>query len=155
MNILLIFFIITLLYECLYKTKRSLHMLQQNLYNENNRYVKWQLKNKKDFFAADILLIILSIIELIVLNKYKMLSDIGLIIIAILQVAIGFKWHNIIKNNQDKLNDKLTISSVELSKTEVIVKSYEEKLERPILSDTYYNTHRVDRYCPGNEIAIH
>ena len=71
MNILLIFFIITLLYECLYKTKRSLHMLQQNLYNENNRYVKWQLKNKNDFFAADILLIILSIIELIVLNKYK------------------------------------------------------------------------------------
>ena len=30
--------------------------------------------------------------------------------------------------NQDKLNNKLTISSVELSKTEVIVKSYEEKL---------------------------
>ena len=30
--------------------------------------------------------------------------------------------------NQDKLNSKLTISSVELSKTEVIVKSYEEKL---------------------------
>ena len=109
MNILLIFFIITLLYECLYKTKRSLHMLQQNLYNENNRYVKWQLKNKNDFFAADILLIILSIIELIVLNKYKMLSDIGLIIIAILQVAIGFKWHNIIKNNQDK--KKLVITA--------------------------------------------
>jgi YbbR domain-containing protein len=30
--------------------------------------------------------------------------------------------------NQDKLNEKLTISSVELSKTEVIVKSYKEKL---------------------------
>ena len=23
------------------KTKRNLHMLQQNLYNENNRYIKW------------------------------------------------------------------------------------------------------------------
>ena len=41
-----------------------------------------------------------SIFSLIIYDKYKMLSDIGLIIIAILQVAIGFKWHNIIKNNQ-------------------------------------------------------
>ena len=30
--------------------------------------------------------------------------------------------------NQDKLNEKLTISSVELSKSEVIIKSYKEKL---------------------------
>ena len=28
------------------KTRRSLHMLQQNLYNENNRYLKWVNKNK-------------------------------------------------------------------------------------------------------------
>ena len=109
MNTLLIIFIITLIYECLYKTKRSLHMLQQNLYNENNRYVKWQIKNKNDFFAVDILLIILSIIELVILNKYKVLSDIGLIIIAVLQIAIGFKWRSIIKNNQDK--KKLVITA--------------------------------------------
>ena len=31
-----------------YKTKKSLHMLQQNLYNENNRYLKWILKNKRE-----------------------------------------------------------------------------------------------------------
>lgn len=109
MNILLIIFIITIIYECCYKSKRSLHMLQQNLYNENNRYVKWQMKNKKDFVAADILLIILCIVELLILNKHKVLSDIGLIIISILQVAIGFKWHNIIKNNQDK--KKLVITA--------------------------------------------
>lgn len=109
MNILLIIFIITLLYACVYKTKRSLHMLQQNLYNENNRYVKWQLKNKKDFIAIDILLIILGIVEVIFLTKYKLLSNIGLIIVSILQIAIGFKWFNVIKNNQDK--KKLVITA--------------------------------------------
>ena len=84
-------------------------MLQQNLYNENNRYVKWQLKNKKDFIAIDILLILLAITEILVLSKYKVLSDIGLIVITILQVAIGLKWRNVIKTNQDK--KKLVITA--------------------------------------------
>ncbi len=35
----------------LYKSKRSLHMVQQNLYNENNRYLKWVKKNRKEIFT--------------------------------------------------------------------------------------------------------
>ncbi len=31
------------------KTKRNLHMLQQNLYNENNRYIKWLKKDMNSF----------------------------------------------------------------------------------------------------------
>ena len=27
---------------------KSLHMLQQNLYNENNRYIKWIFKNNDE-----------------------------------------------------------------------------------------------------------
>ena len=34
-----------------YTSKKSIHMLQQNLYNENNRYVKWVIKNKKKVFV--------------------------------------------------------------------------------------------------------
>ncbi len=34
----------------LYKSKKSLHMLQQNLYNENNRFLKWIFKNKRETF---------------------------------------------------------------------------------------------------------
>ncbi len=34
----------------IFSTKKSLHMLQQNLYNENNRYLKWIFKNKKTTF---------------------------------------------------------------------------------------------------------
>ena len=32
------------------KMRRSLHMLQQNLYNENNRYLKWVKKNKSEIY---------------------------------------------------------------------------------------------------------
>ncbi len=81
MNILVILFIITILFTCFYKTKRSLHMLQQNLYNENNRYVKWQLKNKEDFLSIDIIILILSFVEMVILGKYKVISNVGLIII--------------------------------------------------------------------------
>ena len=35
----------------LIKSRRSLHMLQQNLYNENNRYLKWVWKNKKEIYT--------------------------------------------------------------------------------------------------------
>ena len=39
-------FIIMLIYV-ISTLKKSLHMIQQNLYNENNRYLKWIVKNYK------------------------------------------------------------------------------------------------------------
>lgn len=42
------------------KSKKSLHMLQQNLYNENNRYLKWVFKNSKDFLNVGVISIILA-----------------------------------------------------------------------------------------------
>ena len=45
MIIVLFIFIISFVFVNRYKTKRYLHMLQQNLYNENNRYLKWIKKN--------------------------------------------------------------------------------------------------------------
>ena len=89
MNILLVFFIITFLYAYTYKTKRSLHMLQQNLYNENNRYVKWLIKNKKDFIGLDIISILIAVLEIIILSKTKLISNIGLVVVIILQLLIG------------------------------------------------------------------
>ena len=35
------------------KSKNSLHMLQQNLYNENNRYLKWVFQNSKNLLDLD------------------------------------------------------------------------------------------------------
>ena len=58
-------FIIFILLICFliltfYKTKRSLHMIQQNLYNENNRYLKWILNNKKQFIDFELLIIVIA-----------------------------------------------------------------------------------------------
>ena len=36
----------------IYRSVESLHMLQQNLYNENNRYLKWVKKNAKYLFVS-------------------------------------------------------------------------------------------------------
>ena len=50
---LLIFYcilVLSLVFVIFYKSIRSLHMLQQNLYNENNRYLKWVSKNKKEIY---------------------------------------------------------------------------------------------------------
>lgn len=44
------------------KSKKSFHMLQQNWYNEGNRYIKWIFSNKKKvFFTLDILFVIFII----------------------------------------------------------------------------------------------
>ena len=49
------------------KDKKAMHMLQQNLYNENNRYVKWMKKNSKEsIFCYDYINVFLLLIALIV-----------------------------------------------------------------------------------------
>ena len=50
MLIVNIIFLISLLFINIYKSKRHLHMMQQNLYNENNRFLKWVFKNKRQVF---------------------------------------------------------------------------------------------------------
>ena len=66
--ILLLVIIVTIIV----KSKKSLHMLQQNLYNENNRYLKWVGKNYQIFVNVELLSII-SIIYLIYFNTLKIL----------------------------------------------------------------------------------
>lgn len=52
------------------KNKKSLQMLQQNLYNENNRYIKWMMKNKSDaIFSYDYVIVFLLILSLLVNNN--------------------------------------------------------------------------------------
>ena len=62
---MLIKFLISLLVIVPYvffKSKKSLHMLQQNWYNEGNRYLKWIKNNLKIVFCTvDSLFIIFSI----------------------------------------------------------------------------------------------
>ena len=47
-----------------YKTRKSFQMLQQNWYNDGNRYLKWMFKNKKKVFLSFDLILFLILITL-------------------------------------------------------------------------------------------
>ena len=94
--------ILSLLFAMFFKTKRSLHMLQQNLYNENNRYLKWVFKNYKQFLDLDIILVLVSLIGAFVFYDSKGVTLIGVIVLIIGGLLIGFNWINRINNDQNK-----------------------------------------------------
>ena len=91
---MLVKFVISLLPFLIYlffKSKHSVHMLQQNWYNDGNRYIKWIWKNKKHvflslellcfvfllgFFISDILIMVIfialyTILSLVLLHKQE------------------------------------------------------------------------------------
>lgn len=80
MNIYTISFLLILIFNTI-KNKKSLHMLQQNLYNENNRYMKWIKRNFKSVFVTldFIALIILVIAYLLNNNLSNVLAIIALV----------------------------------------------------------------------------
>ena len=59
MKIFYLLTIILYLYYLIYKSKKYMHMLQQNWYNDGDRYFRWVIENyKKCFLIFDILFII-------------------------------------------------------------------------------------------------
>lgn len=94
MNIYTISFLFILIFNFI-KNKKSLHMLQQNLYNENNRYVKWILKNKKSVFLTLDLLAMIVIIMAYILN-----NNLGNILILISLVFYFLELIRIINNQK-------------------------------------------------------
>ena len=61
----------------LIRIKKNIHILQQNFYNEDNRYLKWGKRNiLKVFSYFDILLYLMNLINLIIKNKYFLLINI-------------------------------------------------------------------------------
>lgn len=93
---------IALLFATFFKTKRSLHMLQQNLYNENNRYVKRIFKNYKQFLDWDLLLVLITFIGSLVFFDLENVVNIAIAGLVILGFYVGFSWLNRIKNDQNK-----------------------------------------------------
>ena len=84
------------------KSKNSLHMLQQNLYNENNRYLKWVFQNSKNLFDLDLIFVFISLIGFLVVFDISFISNSLLIALFILSVILSMKINNKIKNNQNK-----------------------------------------------------
>lgn len=81
MDLFSVTFIVILLFNII-KDRKVLHMLQQNLYNENNRYLKWIIKNPKYvFLSLDFISMIFLLLSWLIDNK---LSSIILMIMAII-----------------------------------------------------------------------
>lgn len=68
-------FIVSLLMAYVYiiiKSKKSYHMLQQNWYNDGNRYINWILDNKRKVFITPELLFVLFLLFFILPIKVSM-----------------------------------------------------------------------------------
>ncbi len=58
--------LISLLIFIIVKTKKTFHMLQQNWYNDGNRYLKWVFKNKKKVFINFDMFFIVFLLGLVI-----------------------------------------------------------------------------------------
>ena len=97
-----ILLLLTYFYSVFYKSKRSIHMLQQNLYNENNRYLKWVLKNIQDFISIDIMVVGLSLVGVFVIYDLEFVSVLSMLVMSILFFFVGYSWYKKITNDQNK-----------------------------------------------------
>ncbi len=82
MDLLLYLIFFFQLFYAAYLTKKALHMLQQNLYNENNRYIKWVFDNKKQtFINLNLYGILFSILLMYSLSDNMDLFFLGVLIL--------------------------------------------------------------------------
>ena len=94
--------LLTMTVACFFKSKISLHMFQQNLYNENNRYLKWVFKNYINFCNLEIIAIIISTVLAFVTVGIQNLSTIILICLIVIYVFTLYKTEKSISNSQQK-----------------------------------------------------
>ena len=84
------------------KSKKSLHMLQQNLYNENNRYIKWVVNNSSNFFSLELLAVLIVAVANVFLINDDTISLVLNIIAIILYIVYAIKFRKDLKNEQVK-----------------------------------------------------
>ena len=93
MKIYYILSLIIALFYLIFKSKRSMHMLQQNWYNDGNRYVNWVIQNlKKVFLKID-----LFFVTILLLNGYY-----ALILFVLYIISCYLIEKNKRKNEQSK-----------------------------------------------------
>ena len=102
MLVIVCILVLTHLYICFYRSKKNIHMLQQNLYNENNRYLKWVWKNKNQFLDLDLFLNGISIIGIIGLYQFDFISVVLLIMIALIWLLLGVRKQRELSESQQK-----------------------------------------------------
>lgn len=84
------------------KSKKGLHMLQQNLYNENNRYIRWVSKNKRQLFNLDVVAVLLAVLGYVFAYDLPKTSILLVFLMITLYSITSFSWNNQIRNDQNK-----------------------------------------------------
>ena len=111
----IIFF--NMLFSLLYiiiRSKKNLHILQQNFYNENNRYIKWGNKNLNNVFKLDIIILLVNILNIFIKNKY-------IVVINICYILLYFIEKNNINKEQVKIPLKVTSRVKRMVVTNIIL----------------------------------
>ncbi len=89
--------IIVSMYYVIYKSKKSMHMLQQNWYNDGNRYINWVINNLKKVFLNFDILFVLFIPLYFVHNTY-----LSLVFFTCLYLISYVTYKNKISHEQSK-----------------------------------------------------
>lgn len=102
MIIVYVFLLLCVVFCLIFKSKRYLHMLQQNLYNENNRYLKWVFRNSKQFLDLDLIAFMITLIGLFVAYDLERLSMLLILFIGVLLLVLGYLWRSRLLQDQNK-----------------------------------------------------
>ncbi len=84
------------------KGTRALHMLQQNSYNENNRYIKWVFNNLKASFGYFDILYLLFVYSIYFLRNNTIYSNISMIFTLVFTIYGIYYLMNLSKKEQNK-----------------------------------------------------
>lgn len=116
MKIYFILSVLVALYYLYLKNKKIMHMLQQNYYNDDNRYLKWLENNfKKSFINFDIFFIVFVLLFFINNNI------LSIILFVLLYVLSYITYKNKIRNEQSKKPLVVTARVKRLYVTELIL----------------------------------
>ena len=113
----LIPFIILLIYDF----KKALHMAQQNLYNDDKRFLKWTLKDMKDLktpFKCSLVVLITYLILVIFKLDSKVVTGIYFFVVCLIILILKIKEN---KSSDVKISLKVTARVKRLIFTNVLL----------------------------------
>ena len=141
----ILLFLITIL--IIIKSKKNLHMLQQNLYNENNRYLKWVLNNSSNFVTIEFISLVMVSLSCCFLTVNKNISFIINIIAIIIYLIFIIKYYKERKEEQVKLPLVVTARIKRLIATETILYLIPLVILFMLRSDIIYSSYLIFIYA--------
>ncbi len=88
--------LLTYLIYLIYKSRKAMHMLQQNWYNDGNRYLNWILSNLKKVFITYDMVFVLFVLLMFISTKASM------IFISVFYIVVLFLYRKGVLKEQSK-----------------------------------------------------